>query len=116
MHPGLSCHGHYADYFLKHMAGFSLRFYLPLNIISTLIFNRKRLLEHPKQTGLRVTKSVLRSATFLSLYCANAFAMQCLARRTGMLKAWNVPLFMAGHRCLYLKMRVWDQYLLGLRY
>merc|ERR1712194_362660 len=83
IHPGLSCQSHYGDYFLRHMTGFSLRFYLPLNIISTLIFNRKRLVEQPKETAIKVTKSVLRSATFLSLYCANAFAMQCFARRIG---------------------------------
>ena len=72
LHPGLSCNSHYVNYFFTHLTTFSLRFYLPLNVISTLIFNRKRLVEEPKKTTTRMARSVTRSACFLSLYCANA--------------------------------------------
>ena len=82
-------------YYLAHMAGFSLRFYLPLNVVSTLIFNRKKLKENPQGTIMRVLKSVVRSASFLSLYCANAWAMQCFTRRAGWLSVYNLPIFMA---------------------
>jgi len=44
---------------------------------------------------VRVSQSVLRSATFLSLYCANAWGMQCFSRRAGLLTSANVPFFMA---------------------
>jgi len=190
LHPGQSCVGHYCDFYMRHMLGFSLRFYLPLNVVSTLIFNRKPrpyvksgtfvsdqgfkisaqtprkvnastfvfggkdpadglfkmisvdargkclecrhtqradlldikaltvtqwdaahrggeytvtdiataqsgLMGDPRGTILRVSKSVFRSASFLSLYCANAWGMQCLSRRAGLLSAANLPLFMA---------------------
>ena len=73
-----------------------MQFYLPLNIISTLIFNRKRLFSQPGPTILRVAKSVLRSACFLSLYCGNAWFFQCIFRRLGILYVWMVPIAMAG--------------------
>ena len=53
IHPGLSCSSHYFHYFFTHITTFSLRFYLPLNIISTIVFNRRRLLEDPGKTGTR---------------------------------------------------------------
>eukprot|EP00658_Telonema_sp_P-2_P036222 TRINITY_DN26245_c0_g1_i3.p1 TRINITY_DN26245_c0_g1~~TRINITY_DN26245_c0_g1_i3.p1 ORF type:complete len:216 (+),score=50.94 TRINITY_DN26245_c0_g1_i3:334-981(+) len=82
MHPGMSCGGHYADFLVKHLA-FSLRLYLPLNVIATIVFRWKKLKAQPGQVMVRMTKSVLRSSLFLSLYCANAWGMQCLLRRLG---------------------------------
>lgn len=95
IHPDMGCGEHYLRYYLSHMMGFSLRFYLPLNVVSTLVFNRKKLKDNPKGTVARVLKSVVRSASFLSLYCANAWAMQCFTRRAGLLSVYNVPFFMA---------------------
>ena len=106
------------------MATISLRFYLPLNIIAMLVFNRKRFMNDPQESTVRMGKSVMRSALFLSLYCGNAWvgavlcscgkcwlpyamcshvltfvcslkAFQCGSRRAGMLTQTTLPVFMA---------------------
>ena len=95
LHPGHSCQSHWISFVLNHMRTISLKFYLPLNIISTLVFNRAKLISDPRTTSVRVAKSVFRSACFLSLYCGNAWFFQCIFRRLGVLHKWFVPFAMA---------------------
>lgn len=84
MHPNLSCVGHYREFVFRHFLEYSLRFYVPLNLVSLLLFQRAKLLQSPIKALKHVASSCARSAMFLSLYCGNAWLVQC------MLRHWNI--------------------------
>jgi hypothetical protein len=54
MHPGQGCFTHWATFVYQHLYKYSIRFYLPLNVTSTILFQRKRLLSRPLQVCICV--------------------------------------------------------------
>lgn len=84
MHPKATCFEHYRGFVLRHFLEYSLRFYVPLNVVSLLLFQRAKLLGSPLKALSHVAISCVRSALFLSLYCGNAWAVQCVLRQ------WNI--------------------------
>jgi hypothetical protein len=61
--------------------GRSLKLYMPLNAIMTVIFSGRRLIKDPVNTLTRYVKSVIRSSVFLSSYVTVAWLVPCTLRR-----------------------------------
>jgi len=80
LHPGQSCTGHYATFTAKHVLSVGMPLYIPVSIVSQLIWRRKKMFEDPVKTIKHTLKSSIRSALFLALYCGNAWAACCFLR------------------------------------
>ena len=89
MHPGQSCGEHYIRFTAKHVLSVGIPLYIPVSIISQLIWRRKKMFDEPVKTMERIIKSSIRSALFLALYCGNAWGVQCLLRRFNLLSHWS---------------------------
>jgi len=85
MHPGQSCMTHYFYFVLKHFFQYSLRFYVPLNLVSAVLFRSKEIRKDPYAAVKSVIRSCIRSSSFLALYCGNAWLMCCLLRQANIL-------------------------------
>jgi len=85
LHPGQGCVAHYFSFVIKHFFQLSLRFYFPLNFTSVVLFRWHAFLKDPVAAMRALLRSCVRSAAFLALYCANAWAMCCLLMRLNML-------------------------------
>ncbi|RKP26232.1 hypothetical protein SYNPS1DRAFT_14468 [Syncephalis pseudoplumigaleata] len=81
-HPwDTSCTQSHISTFIGAM-GRSLKLYLPLNAVMTLIYSGKKLTKDPVKTLLRFIKSTLRSSLFLSSYVTMAWIVPCVLRYT----------------------------------
>ncbi|RKP11724.1 hypothetical protein BJ684DRAFT_12547 [Piptocephalis cylindrospora] len=61
--------------------GRSLRLYIPLNVLMTLVFRWKHIKTSPKKVLIQLIKSCLRSACFLATYVTVAWVVPCVMRR-----------------------------------
>jgi hypothetical protein len=103
MHPGQSCGGHYCSFVWNHLIKYSLMMYLPLNLTSVVLFRRKQLVQDPLKLLKKVVTSCVRSASFLSVYCGNAWLAQCVLRSLNMysgLTSWLAVGVSAGSAVL----------------
>jgi hypothetical protein len=83
MHPNRSCTTHWAIFCLKHVFEYSIRLYLPVNVVGTALFHRRALLADPLSALVRMLLSTLRSSLFLGTFCGNAWLVQCAMRQVG---------------------------------
>ncbi|KAI8911714.1 hypothetical protein EDD86DRAFT_188565 [Gorgonomyces haynaldii] len=58
----------------------ALSMYAPLNLVMTVIFNYKKILQQPKEQFVRFVFSTCRSVLFLTLYVTSAWSLPCLFR------------------------------------
>ncbi|KAL1920401.1 uncharacterized protein VTP21DRAFT_778 [Calcarisporiella thermophila] len=65
---------------MKHEFRRSLRLYLPLNLLMTLIFRWKQITKRPDYVFERFMKSTLRSSIFLTAYVTLGFSAPCAFR------------------------------------
>jgi len=93
MHPGESCAKHYVKFTLQHAFSIGIPLYVPVTMVSMLIWHRKKVFDNPVETLKRIIKSSVRSALFLAMYCGNAWAMQCLLRYFNILSPKSVWFF-----------------------
>ncbi|KAF9171968.1 hypothetical protein BGX21_010598 [Mortierella sp. AD011] len=80
LHPLYGCNRHAVDTFTGEF-GRAIKMYGTLNLIITLAFQHKKLVNEPLSTAKRYTKSTLRSCLFLAVYVLAAFYVPCLSRR-----------------------------------
>ncbi|KAF9198165.1 hypothetical protein BGZ49_001103 [Haplosporangium sp. Z 27] len=80
LHPLTPCSGHAVDVFTGEFAR-AARMYGTLNLIVTLVFQRKKLTTEPKEVAYRYIRSTLRSCMFLTVYVLAAFYVPCWMRR-----------------------------------
>jgi hypothetical protein len=71
------------QYLLKHVFQMAMPLYLPLRVVSTLVFGRKQLLRAPLKTIRKMVTASLLSSLFLALYCGGPFSQHCLHRALG---------------------------------
>eukprot|EP00759_Apiculatamorpha_spiralis_P021748 PhF_6_TR26325/c0_g1_i3/m.37849 len=74
-----SCLVHYIVYIARHFTYRCLPLYFPLKVILALVFNPNKVIAHPANSLYHVIQSTIQSSAFLSMYCANAVCVLCLA-------------------------------------
>ena len=80
LHPASpSCSRYHLEFFLECLPR-GLRLYLPLNLITGLIFRFKSLLKDPGAFFLQWLKASSRSTLFLSSFCTVCYVVVCHAR------------------------------------
>merc|ERR1740117_363918 len=93
MHPNASCWSHYLQYLAKHFFQYSVRFYVPLNIVSVLLFQRQRFMKNPGLSMYYLVKNCTYSSAFLAMYCGNAWLAQCVMRQLNICSGTSIWLF-----------------------
>jgi len=83
MHPEMSCPEHWIRYVVAHFFEYGVRFYGPLNFVTLVLFQRKKLVTDPLRSLLKLVQMCAHSASFLAFYCGNAWFAQCLLRSGG---------------------------------
>jgi len=79
-HPNTSdCMVGNANFFLESIPR-SLKLYVPLNVIMSVVFRPQMLLTKPHVVLYRTVYSSLQSSLFLSAYCTTAWLVPCVAR------------------------------------
>lgn len=91
-HPQVSsCGVNYIQYLIKHITTVSIPLYLPLKVMATLVFNMKKLKKDPIAVIVKVTKGILSSSVFLTLYASVPVGSVCLFSNAGI--SYPPPLF-----------------------
>ena len=79
LHPETGCAEQSLRFFIEGLRR-ALPVYVPVYLVPMLLFRRRDLLRQPLQSVLRMSASVARSCTFLSLYCTLAITFVCWGR------------------------------------
>lgn len=88
-HPNQnSCGRFLGGWFLQHLTRLTLPLYLPLKVTTTLLFSRQKVLVSPLPTLQKIVVSAVRSAVFLTAYCASPVGFMCVFSKAGIRSPW----------------------------
>ncbi|CAO3647514.1 unnamed protein product [Cunninghamella blakesleeana] len=90
--------------FFKDEYGRSMKLYVPLNVIMTLVFRYNQLKKDPVNVLKKMTKSAARSCFFLASYVTMAFVAACIVRNVAgkeRLKYYYIPGIIGGSMAMF---------------